>query len=385
MRFAQLETEAICPFGQSVALYLFAGDALINHRLPEHVAIVVVGDRVGREDDVVSRRRTCDAYGSHVLPAADAYVAVHLLKRTRHIQIRLIVGVLRDGNHALYFARRLKVVGQLIRVRRKYLHCLIDDGFFLLNTEGGTTKQPDLFVRSGVAQHEANAVIAFGQAVALHLIAGDALIHHRFPEHLTVIRMGQGVRREGDIVARGCAVNPHGCLKLPAADTHVAIHLLKHTPHVEERLIVGILRNKDHALYLARRLEVVGQLVRVGRKHLHRLIDDGCFLFDPEGGTARSTGLFKLVHPSGFDKQPEANTIRSCGQAVLLNLFTCNTLILQSLFAKNLLKLAIRQRVGSKADSGRFLHVHRMRGNSRIRADPYAGIVRVLDIPMQII
>ena len=265
MRFAQLETEAICPFGQSVALYLFAGDALINHRLPEHVAIVVVGDRVGREDDVVSRRRTCDAYGSHVLPAADAYVAVHLLKRTRHIQIRLIVGVLRDGNHALYFARRLKVVGQLVRVRRKYLHCLIDDGFFLLNTERSAAIRPDLFARSGVAQYEANAVIAFGQSVTQHLIAADALIHHRFPEHLSVIRMGQRVRREDDTISRRRTVDAYGRFELPAPDAYVAVHLLKPSRHVEERLFLGVLYNRDHALYLARRLEVVGQLIRIRR------------------------------------------------------------------------------------------------------------------------
>ena len=385
MRFAQPEADAIRPFGQSVALYLFARDALIHHRLLEHVTIVVVGERIGREDDVVARRRTLDADGRHVLPAADTNLTVHLLERSRHIHVRLIFGVLRDGDHALYLARRFEVVGQLVRVRRQYVDGLVDDCLFLLNTERGAAIRPYLFARPGIAQHKADAVIAFGQSVAQHLLARDALIYHRLPEHLAVIRRGERVRREDDAVSRRRAVDAYGSTVLPAPDADVAVYLLKPSRHVEARLIVGILRDGDHALYLARRLKVVGQLVRIRRQNLNGLVNDRLFLLYPERRAARFAGLFKLIHPSRFDKQPEANTIRSRGQSVAPDLFACNTTIPQSLFAKDLLQLAIRQRVGSKAHSGRYSHVPGMRCNSRIRADPYPVIVRTLDIPIQIV
>ncbi|KKY61750.1 hypothetical protein Tanf_05785 [Tannerella forsythia] len=182
------------------------------------------------------------------------------------------------------------------------MHRLVDDGVFLLNTEGGAAIGADLFACLCVAQPEAEAVIAFGQAVALHLFAGDALIHHRLPEHLGVIRVGQGVGRKDDVVARRRAVDPDEGLELSAADAHVAVDLLECARHVEEGLTFGVLCDGDYALNLARRLEVVGQLIRIGRKYLHRLIDDGCFLFDPERGTAIRTELFHIVPTSGMDE-----------------------------------------------------------------------------------
>ena len=73
---------------------------------------------------------------------------------------------------------------------------------------------------------------------------------------------------------------------LCAADDDFSVDAFERTLYAQRGVVVGVLRDGDHVADLARRLEVVGQLIRVWRHDHHRLIDNRVLLTDLERGAA---------------------------------------------------------------------------------------------------